>query len=77
MVGSLSLGEEKQETLVDRCIPVKTNAEHAVVPERRHKQVLVLPSLSKHRQGAVTEGDLAHAAPVPDIEDIVTITISS
>ena len=50
--------------------PVKTNAEHAVVPERCHKQVLVLPSLSKHRQGAVTERDLAHAAPVPDIEDI-------
>ena len=35
--------------------PVKTDAEHAVVPERGHKEVLVLPSLPKHRQGPVTQ----------------------
>lgn len=58
--------------------PVKTNAEHAVVPEGRYKQVLVLPSLSKHSQGAVTKRNLANTAPVPDdIEDMVTIMVSS
>ena len=72
-----TIDDTEIEKITPNTRPVKTNAEHSVVPERRHKQVLVLPSLSKHRQGAVTEGDLAHTAPVPDIEDIVTITISS
>ena len=35
--------------------PVKTDAEHAVVPERGHEEVLVLPALPEHRQGPVTQ----------------------
>ena len=55
MVGSLSLGEEKQETLVERCIPVKTNAEHAIVPEGRHKEVLVFSALAKSSQRPIAQ----------------------
>ena len=62
MVGSLSLGEEKQETLVERCIPVKTNAEHAIVPEGRHKEVLVFSALAKSSQRPIAQRDL----PNPD-----------
>ena len=57
--------------------PVKADAEHAVISERGHKEVLVLPALSKHRQGAVTEGDLTHATPVPDNEEHDNVMIMS
>ena len=46
-------------------VPVETNAEHSVVPESRHEQVLVLPALTKDRERPVRQRDLAHPAAVP------------
>ena len=46
-------------------LPVQTDAEHSVVPQSRHEQVLVLAALSEHGERPIREGDLAHPAPVP------------
>ena len=46
-------------------LPVQTDAEHSVVPQSRHEQVLVLAALSEHGERPVRERDLAHPAPVP------------
>ena len=61
-MGSLSLGEEKQELRVERCIPVKTNAEHPIIPERSNKEVLVFSALAKRSKRSITQGDLTDPA---------------
>ena len=43
-------------------IPVETNAKHAIVPEGRHKEVLVFSTLSKSSQRPTAQRDL----PNPD-----------
>ena len=49
-------------TLVKDKIPVETNAEHPIVPERGDKEVLVFSALAKGSKGSIAQGDLADPA---------------
>ena len=45
-----------------RATPVKTNAEHPIVPKRGNKEVLVFSALAKGSKGSIAQGDLADPA---------------
>ena len=68
LVMNLSLNLERASLLITIWYydikPVKTNAEHSVVSQSSHKQVLILSALSKHGQRTVTQGYLTHPASV-------------
>ena len=44
--------------------PVQPNTKHSIIPKGCHKQVLILPSLTKHSKRSITEWDLTNPAPV-------------
>ena len=46
-------------------LPVKTNAEHPIVPERGNKEVLIFSALAKGSKRSITQGDLTNPASVP------------